>query len=115
MKKWGLAFDDRNKDAVNILKKTGAPDALIKAFEAGEVDSGTLKWAYSLASSFGGEGQSIGGQGDNQQGRVTPGEAKERIREMLTNKDHAYWNSKDPSHKDAIKKMVDYQRATMAA
>lgn len=114
MKSWGLAFDDRNKDAVNILKKTGAPPELIKAAEAGEVDAGTLKWAYGLAASFGGEGTNLNGQGDNQQGRVTPGEAKTRITDMLNNREHAYWNSRDPAHGAAVKKMVEYQRATLA-
>lgn len=116
MKEWGLAFDQKSKDAVSILKKTGAPEELIKAAENGEVAAGTLKWANALASAFGGEGTPFGDQGGNHQGSdlLSPADAKAKIGDIMGNKEHAYWVGRNPGHKAAVDKMVELHRMANA-
>lgn len=116
MKEWGLAFDQKSNDAVAILKKTGAPADLITLAEKGEVGAETLRWASALASAFGGEGTPFSSEtnNDNTPDKLTPGDARARITEIYTNKDHPYNNRNDPGHKDAMLKMVDYHRMANA-
>jgi hypothetical protein len=109
MKDWGMAFDQRNEQATNMLKKTGAPASLIKAAEDGTIGSDTLKWAYEMVTSLGGEHLEINGQrGD--EAKMTPAEAKSQIGEIMNNKQHAFWNPRDANHSKAQKDVVELHR-----
>lgn len=110
MREWGMAFDDRIKQATDMLKKTGAPESLVKAAEDGSLGSETLKWAYGLVTSLGSETLETHGQnGDS--GRITPAEAKAQIAEIMSNRNHDFWNSRSPNHSKAQKDMIELHRA----
>lgn len=111
MKEWGMAFDQRNEQATNMLKKTGAPASLIKAAEDGTIGSDTLKWAYEMVTSLGGEHLELGDQLGGGDGKVTPQEAKSQINEIMGNKDHAFWDARNPNHAAAQKDMIELHRA----
>jgi len=106
---WGAAFDDRQSKAVGILEKTGAPAGLIAQAKDGKLGGETLRWAHSLFESIGSEGVEVGGQPQNN-GKLTPAEARDRIGEILGNKTHAYWNPSDRNNKEAKAKMVELHR-----
>lgn len=112
MREWGMAFDENNQKAVDTLKKTGAPESLVKAAEAGEVDANTLKWALNLNKILGSEGSPATGDGKgDSNATLTPAEAQNQLNEVYKNKEHPYWNSRDPGHKSAIERVVKLNRA----
>lgn len=112
---WGMAYDTRVSEAIDLMKKTSAPKALIEAAEAGKVDADTLKWAHGIVTAVGKENSNSlnDGKGDSS-GKITPAEAKARIDEVMANKEHPYWNSRHPSHKTAVSAMVELHRAAGA-
>jgi hypothetical protein len=102
-KEWGAAFDQnidraeaiRSKyfgDVVEDINLAGAP--IVKAFN-------------SIAERFGKEGSdNLIQEAIPRSNILAPAEAKERLNEILGNKDHAYWSAQDPAHKDAVDKVV---------
>lgn len=109
---WGMAYDQNLNIAVDVLKKTNAPDSLIRSAEKGEVSADTIKWAHGLAKALGSEGTPASGDGKGTSDpKLTPAEAANKIAEIMGNKQHPYWNGGDPRHKAAIDRMVELQRA----
>lgn len=108
---WGYAFDQRMATAVAVLKKTGAPASLVDAAETGKVGADTMRWAYNVGASIGGENPNFAndGKGGNN-AQMTPSEARSQINEINANKDHPYWKG----DKNAISTMLDLQRAANA-
>lgn len=102
-KEWGAAFDQnieradaiRSKyfnDVIEDINLAGAP--IVKAFN-------------SIAERFGKEGSSnLIEEKINRSNVLAPAEAKERLNEILSNKEHAYWVAQDPAHNDAVDKVV---------
>ncbi len=102
-KEWGAAFDQnieraeaiRSKyfgDVVEDINLAGAP--IVKAFN-------------SIAERFGKEGSSnLIEETKERPNAIAPLEAGERLNEILSNKDHAYWIAQDPAHKAAVDKVV---------
>jgi len=104
---WGHAYEGNMKTAMNIAAKTGAPESVIEGMKNGHVPPNMVKYFHSLASRFGKEGTDLGSDNsDNNDGKMAPGEAQAQLNEMLDNKQHAYWNSKDPNHEHAKKKAM---------
>lgn len=114
MREWGVTFDEKQAKAINTLKQTGAPADLIKAAEEGKVSADTLKWADTIAKSLGSEGAPSIEDGKGGSTKMTPDEAQQMVREIMNNKEHAYWNSRDPGHKKAIERMVELNRMVSA-
>ena len=104
-REWGHAFDQNFKQAISIAERTDAPPALIQALRESRIDAASVKWLHKLADSFRGEPNA--GRDKNHMGIITPGEATERISEMMNNKEHAYWVASHPDHKAAVKRMLD--------
>lgn len=101
---WGLSAEAKYQETVNFAKTAGAPEALVKALVAKEIDAPTVFWLNALAKGSS-EKSNISHQPNNTSGNVlTPMEAQERINEMLRNPDHAY------HHGDTIarKRMHEY-------
>lgn len=109
---WGTAFEQRAKIAANVALKTGAPENLVKAIGAGEADSGTMRWLYSLAEQFGGE--TLNFSPDSNDPVATPGELQGQIDDIMNNSKHPYWQTGHPGHKAAVDKMVELQRRLSA-
>lgn len=109
---WGNAFDDRMTSAKNIASKTGAPPSLVEAMASGVVGPDTYKWLYDLSTKFQSEGNSLGNQGkDFSNTKLTPSEAKMQVSEIMNNKAHPYWNSRDIGHATAVERMVKLHEA----
>ena len=103
-KEWGSTMDERVNTAMAIAKATKAPEFMQEAIQKKEVSPEFVKWMFALSESFKGEGvnMDMGGQTD---GKMTPIEAKEKIAEIMANREHPYWKA-DP---DALKRMVELQ------
>ena len=101
---WGLSAEAKYQETVNFAKAAGAPEALVNALIAKEIDAPTVFWLNSLAKGSS-ETTNVSHQPNNTSGNVlTPMEAQERINEMLGNPEHAY------HHGDTIarKRMHEY-------
>lgn len=108
-KEWGFAFQTKEQTAHALLQKTNAPSSLVEAAQKGELNADTLRWIDSLATSIGREGLDLvnHGQGGS---RMTPSEAKAQINEIMSNRQHAYWNASDPSHEKAKLDVLELHR-----
>ena len=108
-KEWGYAFQTKEQTAQALLEKTGAPSALVEAAKAGSLNADTLRWIDSMVTSIGKEGLDLvnHGQGGH---RMTPAEAKAQVNEIMSNRNHAYWNASDPLHEQAKKDIVELHR-----
>ena len=107
--KWGLDYDKRMA-AAKKLHETFFAESTGLAFE--NLDPAALPGLYENAKALGITGD--GGQFNKQESGptgMTPGEAQERINEMLTNKDHAFWDAGHPGHQAAVKRMLELQGA----
>ena len=108
-KEWGHAYEGNMKTAINIAEKTGAPETVIEGMKNGTMPPGMVKYFHTLAAKFGKEGTDLGD--DNNDGgdpnALAPAEAQYQLNEILGNKEHAYWNAKDPNHAAARKKAME--------
>lgn len=107
---WGLSFDQRMGVVQNFLKLTEAPEGIQNLLENGAMSPAEIKWIHEIATKTASttELASQQSQGD---APLSPQEAKERINEIIANNDHPYWNAADPRHKQAVAKMLEYQKA----
>lgn len=106
---WGLAYDDNRKAALNVAKQTGAPQDLITAIEKRTASAATLKWLFDIHKQSGGEGLNFGRERGS--GALAPGEAQAKIDEIMSNREHPYWNAQHPGNKAAVQRMLELQKA----
>lgn len=107
-KEWGLTFEDRISKIEGILKATGAPKDLADGVASGVVGPETVKWLHTIASQM--KLDEPNNHDRNRDSKLTPVEAKNRISEIMSNRDHPYWKASDPGHADAIKYVVELHR-----
>jgi hypothetical protein len=105
---WGHAFDQNYKKALDIAEKTQAPPALIDALRASKAQAQTVKWLHKLADAFRGEPQAGGDK--NTSVVMTPGEAKQRVAEIMNNRQHPYWVADHPNHRAAMENMLELRK-----
>ena len=105
---WGQATKERITQALSIAERTKAPDHVIEAIKKGQLPTDMMKWVHSLSVSIGDEGNNLGDLPDNQDGKMTPGEAQEKIDEIYANKDHPFFKG----NKEAMARMVELVGAT---
>jgi hypothetical protein len=99
-REWGAAYAERVGAIVEIAKKLKAPEATVKALEAGEVPPEQLAVWYQVTQMAGG-GRQIGDQGSGT-GKMTPAEARLKIEEIKANK--VYWEKGlNPELHEALK------------
>lgn len=106
---WGMAYDQNQGIALSVAKATDAPEGVVQAMEAGQMDPAMTKWMYSLSKKFEGEGQQLM---ENQERKMhmTPDEIRGQISDIMENKEHPYYQAGHPDHQSALEKMVDLQR-----
>lgn len=107
---WGAAKNDKLAAINNLLKNSGAPDTLLTAVNELNVGADFLKWADGLVKSIGGEGSQLVKQENEQAGYLTPSEAEMRRSEIMSNRQHAFWNASDPAHAAAKKRVIELGR-----
>ena len=102
---WGVAFDKNHASITKYLEDSGAPQDLRDGLKNNSLPIETVKWMHSQFEATKGEG--TGATGDASTGDViTPNEAMSQISEILNNKEHAYWQPRDPANKVAMERMV---------
>jgi hypothetical protein len=105
---WGQAFEQRAGICAKVAQRTGAPQQLCEAIEAGQADAKTMKWLYDLSTQLGqGEGMNFTG---NDPSIESPTEVQGRIDDIMSNPQHPYWHSSHPSHKQAVDRMLELRR-----
>jgi hypothetical protein len=103
---WGLAAEAKYKQAVEFAKNGGAPESLVQKLEGRTADASTVMWLSGLANQVS-EAPNATSQANGTPQTLTPYEASEQIREILSNKEHGYHNG-DPR---ARSKMHELMRA----
>ena len=102
---WGAATDQKIARATNIAEQLEAPERLLAAMKAGDVDAQTIRWFDNIAAKFSGEGTSLvldkGGVNAD-----TPAELRERVDE-ITNK-MLKMNVGDPQYQPLLQKRLKY-------
>lgn len=86
---WGLAAEAKYQATVNFAKQAGAPEGLVEALTNKEVDAKTVFWLANLAKGTS-ETSIVDFNNNNSTGILSPGEAQDRIDEILQNPEHAY-------------------------
>jgi hypothetical protein len=107
---WGLSFDQRMEAVKNFLDLSDAPDGIKELFQSEAMSPTEIKWLHEIATKNASAAELATQQ---TQGNVplSPAEAQARIAEISANNDHPYWNAADPRHKQAVEKMLEYQKA----
>lgn len=103
---WGQAYDQNIQTVANLVKQTGAPEAIATAAAKGELDSTVAKWLHGLSSQFKGEGTELSGQ-QGQPTSMTPQEATAQLDEIYSNREHPLHMPSHPSHANAIRRVVE--------
>ena len=114
-KDWGFAYDKNNGVVKNFLNQAGAPEGVKKIFESGVMDSVSRKWFLDLATKMGGEDNNFSIDRNASTGKFTPDEATKRISEIMNNKQHPYWNSRDMAHDAAKREMRELYEMKLGA
>ena len=104
---WGMAYD-QNMAIAEKIKGEHFPHL---NFPIGELDSATVKALHSIGKSMIGEGMEIVTT-DGAASIMTPSEAQSKIDEILTNKEHAYWQRHHPGHKAAVERVIELHTLT---
>lgn len=105
---WGAAFEQKLQDAARAASYYGG-DELMKMLDASGLGNHP-----ALIKAFAKMGDSIKetpSAGSKATGfAMTPQEAREKISEIMNNRDHAYHNGRAAGHTDAVAKMQDLFR-----
>jgi hypothetical protein len=102
---WGLAFDQNLKIADKVRQEFFPQLNL----PIDKMDAHSIKSLQMLGKALGGEKINLT-QDQGEGSAITPAEAKEKIDEIMENKEHAYWNAQHPGHKAAVQKVVDLHK-----
>ena len=105
--KWGEAYAERRELAEQVRTQY-----FPHMPEGDKVGATTIEALASIGKQLDGKESSNinSATGDTKSGVMTPDEAKMRISEIMSNKDHAYWNPRDLSHMAARRKMTDLNK-----
>jgi len=108
---WGNAFDQRTAAVNKLIEGTGAPEQLANMAKEGTLDASVVKWLYDLGSRMGAD-ESLNMTIDTGSGgAITPSEANDKLQEILNNREHPYWISSHPDHKNAVDKVIKLGRS----
>jgi len=106
---WGMKFDS-NMEKAEAIRSKYFSDVMPNLGVAG---AEAIKAFSNLADKFGkeGSGNLINEERKEHSDKVAPAEAKERLNDILSNREHAYWDASDPAHKQAVDKVLDLTKA----
>jgi hypothetical protein len=111
---YGDAYEQNVKGAADFAKKVGFDDQLVSAISEGGIGLDNMKAFEVLMDGFKSPGPRIGDNEGSEFGHMTPEQAELQLTDIMSNKQHAYWNGADPAHDAAIKKVLDLTRAADA-
>lgn len=107
---WGMTFENRMMMVKNFLKMSDAPEGLDALLSSGEMAPDEIKWMYAMATKMKSPTELAEFKQEQPGEVISTVEAKNRISEMLNNRDHPYWKPADPRNKDAIRTMLKLQQ-----
>jgi len=110
-KDWGLSYDDKTSQVSALLEIMEAPEYLKASFKDNSMPTETVRWLNSLAHSIGAEGNEI--LDPTIEAKPSPYEAQVRIDEIMSNRDHPYWDAKSPAHEAAQREMLQLTEASI--
>lgn len=113
-KEWGDAAAQRFSAAKAAAQATNAPEALMEAIEADNVDAGVWRWLAQIHDQLGGkpsDGNRDGERGNT--GEITPSEAAHLINEIYANKEHPFHNGANPRHAWAVEEVQRLNKIKM--
>ena len=99
-KDWGYAYDVNVKKALSAAHKTGAPESIVNMLQDGAASPEMMRYFHGLSSVVGAEPSQLNDMAGGSSA-IDPATARERISEIMNNKQHAYWNAADPAHSQA--------------
>jgi hypothetical protein len=110
---WGETYDTKLNELKHFAKQTGFTDDFVSAVGSGEIESANLKALDNVMGAYEG-GVEIGNQpGDSNVG-ITPDQAEKELDEIMGNKDGAYYDVSNPSHKATISRVHELVGAAEA-
>lgn len=104
---WGDAFDQKVETVAHFAKQTGFTDDFVEAVKQGQLSSTDMKAMDNVIKGYEGGAVEIGRQAGNPDVRMTPDEAEGKLDEIMSNKEHAFWDAANPTHDAAVKKVVE--------
>ena len=100
---WGMKYDG-NMEKAEAIRVKYFSDVVPNLNIAG---AATVKAFSDIADRFGKEGADGLIEATREHTNyVAPAEASDRLNEILSNKEHAYWNAHDPAHSQAVEKVL---------
>jgi len=112
MAKWGTTYDANLELANKVVNKFGGEKVLELFKEGLGANPLVLEMMANIGDTL--SEDVLGPGGKSQFGGLTPQAAQAKINETLANTKHAYHNSNDPMHKDAVEQMTSLYRITTA-
>jgi len=109
---WGIVYEDNLKLVDAVMKGTGAPKEMLEMAANGKLPAEAAKWLHNIGKQLGTEG--INFNKDEHTSRVTPGEAKARVAEIMGDRKGPYWDGSHPQHAEYVQRVVDLNRAAAA-
>ncbi len=109
---WGIVYEDNLQLVNSVMKGTGAPKEMLELAADGKLGADAIKWLHNIGKQLGTEG--INFEKDEFSSRVSPAEAKERVKEIMDDRKGPYWDGAHPQHREYVQRVVDLNRAAAA-
>lgn len=109
-KEWGAVHEERMNAIKGFMITQKAPTELIDEFMDGTAGVEAIKWMHGIVAAVGVEGTNVTKEKGEDSGRMTPAEAQAKVNEIMSNRDHAYWNGSDPGHAAAVARVIAYMK-----
>ena len=102
---WGLSAEAKYKETIEFAKQSDAPKAFIDALQDRKIDAATVFWLNGLAKATAEASEASGQDTRSSSTTLTPFEAQEQIREIQSNRDHAYYKG-DPKAQERMHELI---------
>lgn len=104
---FGLAYDEKMKEAADFAEKSGAPESLRNAIKAGAVDKATVTYLLNMRKAVGGETRAVADQGGSTVvPKLTPAEAEARIEELMARPEYLDKRKNPAIHQEIMRKIA---------
>ena len=104
-KEWGAAYD-QNLRIADKFRQDHFNHIQVPISEMGAAD---IRSMFTAGKAMLGEGVELTQEG-GAQAIMTPAEAEHTINEIMSNREHAYWNQNHPNHKAAVQRIIELQK-----
>lgn len=106
---WGAALEGRTQLAAAAAEKMGFPPAALDIIKSGKGSASEVKAFYNMAKALGLDrpGNELATQPGGTSGKMTPDEARERLREIRGRKEYWQPGINPAEHQRLVKKVVE--------